>query len=215
MFSRRPPSLAGFVLLAVTDASGGVPFLEILGELDRFLQEAEVIYAIVGGVAAVRAGGARTTGDIDLLVLREAWEELRRRQVADRPFDVGPDWGLHRKTGVPLDVLFAEDDWELPFKMPDPEVVREWDPEVGAWFMEPLRLLELKAAVHESKRREFGEATAARDLEDVRAILAARPELAAPESLESLQPSVRALVARTAGEIEAYRNRKPKKPRRS
>jgi hypothetical protein len=81
--------------------------------------------------------------------------------------------------------------------------------------MEPLRLLELKAAVHVSKRREFGEATAARDLEDVRAILAARPELAAPEALESLQPSVRALVARTAGEIEAYRKRKPQKPRRS
>ncbi len=210
MHRRRPASLSGLSLLAISDPTAGIPFLPILRELHALLDDASVVYAVVGGVAVARAGGFRTTGDIDVLLRKEEWRGLVESAGSGGVFRLGPDWAEHRASGVPVDLLFAGDDWELPFLLPDPASVREWDPVAGAWFMQPVRLLELKAAVHASKLREFGEATAAKDLADLRSLLEAEPKLGAPTVVASLHPSVREVVAKTIAEIASYREKRPR-----
>lgn len=210
MQPRRPPSISGLALLAISDAAAEVPFLPILRELHALLDGASVVYTVMGGVAVARAGGYRTTGDIDLLVRKDEWRGFAEGADKGGSFRLGPAWAEHRASGVPIDLLFAGDDWDLPFLLSDPVSVREWDDNAGAWFMQPARLLELKAAVYTSKRREFGEATAARDLADLRAILEAEPSLGTPAAVASFHPSVREIVAKTAGEIARYRKKRPR-----
>ncbi|MFP4431880.1 MAG: hypothetical protein ACLFPV_11575 [Spirochaetaceae bacterium] len=207
---RRPASLSGLALLAVSDATAAIPFLPILRELHALFDNASVVYAVVGGVAVARAGGFRTTGDIDVLVRGVEWRGLAEGADKGGSFRFGPDWAEHRPSGVPIDTLFAGDDWDLPFELPDPTAVREWDEAAGAWFMRPVRLVELKAAVYNSKRREYGDATAARDLADLRSLLQAKPELGAPAVVASLHPSVREIVAKTTEEISRYRKKRPR-----
>jgi hypothetical protein len=206
---RRPASLSGLSLLAISDPTGGIPFLPILRELHALLDGASMVYAVVGGVAVARAGGYRTTGDIDVLVRRAEWDRLVEGADKGGVFRLGADWAEHGPSGVPIDMLFSGDDWDLPFFLQDPASVREWDEAAGAWFMQPVPLLELKAAVYASKLREFGEATAARDLSDLRSLLEAAPELGAPAVVASLHPSVRKIVDRTTAEISGYRKKRP------
>lgn len=204
--SRR--RVSGVSLLAMNAPGTGIPFLTVIRALNDALYASKTEYAIIGGVAVVRAGGARTTGDVDILVESGGWERFRSRRNDE--FGVGADWARHRGSGVSVDVLFSGDDWELPFPLPDPRTSREWDDEVGAWFMRPVHLVGLKAAVYLSKRDEFGEATAAKDLSDVRAILEANPTLAEAPELLNLPDEITALLTRTAAEIKAYY---PKRPR--
>lgn len=186
-----------------------LPFSEVLRELHLWLTHNNVVYTVVGGVAVVRHGSSRTTGDIDLLVRPHEWTRLRKS--AGVQFQVGPDWAVHNDSGTPIDVLYAGDDWDLPFLLPDPERVRQWDSAVGAWFMTPVALLELKAAVYLSKRAEYGEATAAHDLADVAALLSQNRELGADPVLESLHPSVRDVIRTTLQEVERYRRKRPRR----
>ena len=192
----------------MTNARQDFPFATVVAELHRFLEGQGIIYAIVGGVAVARAGAFRTTGDIDILVRREEWQRLEKH--CHLAFRIGPDWAVHRESTVPVDVLFSGDDWELPFLMPDPGEVREWDEKGGAWFMAPARLLELKAAVYLSKKNEYGPSTASKDLADVTALLEYRPELRGLEVLELLHPSVRETVRQAVVELEKYRAKRPK-----
>jgi hypothetical protein len=187
-----------------------IPFLSLLRELNEALVAAETCYAVIGGVAAARAGGSRTTGDIDVLVDREGWG--RFQATPHDNFTVGADWARHNSSGVSIDVLFAGDDWDLPFVLPVPEEVREWDERAGAWFMRPVHLLALKAAVHRSKLREIGAATAAKDLADVRAILESDPTLLAAQELKDLPAEIIELLHRTMDEIAAYRQKTPRRP---
>lgn len=193
----------------MTDARQDFPFTTVVAELHRFLEGQGIVYAVIGGVAVARAGAFRTTGDIDILVRREEWRRLEKQ--GGTAFRIGPDWAVHRESTVPVDVLFSGDDWELPFLMPDPGEVREWDEKGGVWFMAPARLLELKAAVYLSKKNEYGPSTASKDLADVTALLEYRPELGRPEALELLHHSVRKTVRQAVGELENYRPKRPKR----
>lgn len=125
-------------------------------------------------------------------------------------FTIVRDSARHRKSGIPVDVLFGGDDWDLPFLLPDPTTVREWEPSIGAWFIRPTALLELKAAVYLSKNAEYGPATAARDLADVHALLQVNGYLRGDETIHSLHPSVRDVVRTAAREVERYRSKKPR-----
>ena len=200
--------LSGVLLLGFPVPGTGLPFSAVLQELHRWLTHNNVVYTVIGGVAVVRHGASRTTGDIDLLVRPHEWARLQ--ESAAVPFQIGPDWAIHDGSGTPIDVLYAGDDWDLPFLLPDPESVREWDPAVGAWFVTPAALLELKAAVYLSKRAEYGDATAAHDLADVAALLSGNRELGKDAVLESLHPSVRDVIRTTLREVERYRRKQPK-----
>ena len=191
-----------------------IPFRSVIRALHGALEAAGVAYSIIGGVAVVRAGSVRTTGDIDILVRRDEWHAILARDVDESEvIEFGQDWADHRVSGVPIDVLFAGDDWELPFLMPNPEGVREWDDSAGAWFMKPAALLELKAAIYQSKLREYGASVAAKDLSDVSSLLASRPELRRPDRLERLHPSVRETVRQAVTELEQQERRGPKRPK--
>jgi len=202
--------LSGVLLFGFPVPGAGLPFHEVLKDLHRWLSRNNVVYTVIGGVAVVRSGSSRTTGDIDLLVRQDEWNRLQET-APDSGFCVGPDWAKHDESGSPVDLLFAGDDWELPFLLPDPERVREWDPAVGAWFMRPAALLELKAAVYLSKQVEYGEATAAHDLADVTALLSANPELRDEALLKTLHPSVQELLETTRQEVERYRRKRPRR----
>ncbi len=202
----KPPPLSGLAVLAMANVGDGFPFASVVAELHRFLNRRNIVYAVVGGVAVARAGTFRTTGDIDILVRRKEWKQLDNQE--GEAFRIGPDWAEHRESAVPVDVLFAGDNWDLPFLLPDPEEVREWDQRGGAWFMAPHRLLELKAAVYRSKREEYGPATAAKDLSDVTMLLQCRPELRDAGILKSLDPSVHETVRQASAEVNRYRQKR-------
>ena len=192
----------------MTNSGEAFPFRGVIEELHRFLEDRGVVYAVIGGVAVARAGTFRTTGDIDILVRREAWHHLEESKSG--AFRIGPDWAVHRESEVPIDVLFAGDDSDLPFLLPDPETSREWDKSGGGWFMTPVRLLELKAGIYLSKLAEFGPATAAKDLSDVTLLLSTREELRASDGVEALHPSVQETVRRAIAEVEQFRRKRPK-----
>ncbi|MEX2442940.1 MAG: hypothetical protein WD492_05020 [Alkalispirochaeta sp.] len=200
--------LSGVLLLGLPIPGTGLPFHGVLTELHQWLSRNNIVYTVIGGVAVVRSGSSRTTGDIDLLVRQEEWNRLQKSAAVQ--FQVGPAWAIHNDSGTPIDVLYAGDDWDLPFLLPDPEHVREWDPAVGAWFITPAALLELKAAVYLSKRSEYGDATAAHDLADVAALLSENRRLGKDAVLESLHPSVRDVIRTTLREVERYRRKQPR-----
>jgi len=204
-------NISGVLLFALPGPGGHVPFRYVLNELHGVLSRNNVTYAIIGGVAVARSGSSRTTGDIDVLLRRDEWNGLLESGNT-AGFETGPDWATHRESSTPVDLLFAGDDWELPFLLPDPEKVREWDADVGAWFMAPPALIELKAAVYLSKRAEYGEATAAHDLADLSALLTANAGLREDVVIEALHPSVRDVVVKTRREVERYRRKQPKQP---
>ena len=204
--------LSGVLIFGLPVPGTAPPFFEIVRELHEWLSGNDVSYAIVGGVAVVRSGASRTTGDIDVLVRRDEWNRLLKAGHEER-FATGPDWATHRESGTPVDVLFTGDDWDLPFLLADPERAREWDSVVGAWFMAPAALLELKAAVYLSKRAEYGEAPAAHDLADVTALLTANPHLRDDALIETMDPSVRAVIKTIRHEVARYRQKRPPRGR--
>ncbi|MFP4211320.1 MAG: hypothetical protein ACLFR8_08765 [Alkalispirochaeta sp.] len=208
---RSGTNISGVFLFGLAVPGAAIPFRHVLQELNEFLSGSNVAYAVTGGVAVARSGSSRTTGDIDVLLRRDEWHRLLESGNTTA-FDTGPDWATHRASSTPIDLLFAGDDWDLPFLLPDPEEVREWDAAAGAWFMAPRPLVELKAAVYLSKRREYGEATAAHDLADLSALLTANPDLRADAVIDGLHPSVRHVVASTRREVERYRRKRPKQP---
>ncbi len=194
---RRPPSLSGFSLLALSVPAAELPYLVVLRELHAFLETGGATYAVIGGVAVVRSGAARTTGDIDILVRRDEWSLLESTSTIQK----GPDWAEYLPQHIPIDVLFTGDDWDLPFLLPDPEAVREWDAGFGVWFMAPAPLLELKSAVYIAKSRDFGAATAAKDLADVFSLMDRHPELRSEELISTFHPTVRDALRSVSREL--------------
>lgn len=188
-----------------------IPFIDVVRELAAALHQSATPYAIIGGVAAARAGGARTTGDIDILTEAAGWA----RFCGSRPprFSFEGDFARHVASGITVDVLFAGDDWDLPFVLPRPQDVSEWDPQAEAWFMRPWELVVLKAAVHLAKLRQYGAATAAKDLADVHAILSAHPDLVPSRAgeLNELPSEIAGLLRRTLGEISRPTRRGPRR----
>jgi hypothetical protein len=69
------------------------------------------------------------------------------------------------------------------------------------WFMAPAPLLELKGAVYIAKNREFGAATAAKDLADVFSLMDSRPELRTEGVISTVHPAVQDVIRSVAREI--------------
>jgi hypothetical protein len=78
-----------------------------LGELRKLLVNAGVVFRIVGGVAVVHHGYARTTEDLDVLVEADAAPRIDA-QLAIHGFErTSPNRLRHLATGVRVDVLVA------------------------------------------------------------------------------------------------------------
>ena len=205
----KPRPLRGAELLAAMGPSGSgghiVPFASVLADLHNWMGAHSVSYCVIGGVASARSGSARTTGDIDVLVSPHDWRHRDSRHCeSDTVFETGQDWMRHVPSGTPVDVLFAHDDWELPFLLPAAAEVREWDDALGCWFMQPRCLLLLKAAVYQSKLEEFGRATAAKDLADVYSLLSADRSLCTVADDEAAAyPTLAGLIEEVCQELPA------------
>ena len=79
----------------------------------------------------------------------------------------GPESCLDTSTGATFDIRFAGDGWKMPFPLPDPREVSQFDTQLGANFIGLHHLVQLKTAVYLTKLRDDGPELAAKDLADV------------------------------------------------
>jgi hypothetical protein len=167
-------------------------------------------YCVIGGMAVIRNGLLRTTGDVDILTFKKDWRKVLPLQGEISSDDLGKC--LDKKTGITIDMLFADEDWEMVMAMPDPREVREYDERNGAYFIGLHDLVQLKMAVHLSKLKEYGPATAARDLGDVQGLMKSNLTKFSHEVVSSYHQAVRKQCMKVFEEVA--RVEKSKKPER-
>ena len=146
-------------------------------------------YCVVGGMAVIRNGYARTTMDVDILTDRREWMELL--PLTGDLSSEGSDSCRDVQTGVRIDILFSDDDWGMPMPMPDPAMVGEFDKELGANFIGLHALVQLKAAVYLTKLREQDADVAARDRSDVFELIKGNLPQFSKTVIQAYHPAVR------------------------
>jgi hypothetical protein len=160
---------------------------ETLRRITRRLEDLEIPYAVVGGMALFAHGYFRYTNDVDILVTREGLqrvhEELEGRGYIP-PF-TGSKHLRDTETHVKIEFLttggFPGDGKEKPISFPDPSAVDEVLE--GIRYVRLATLLELKLASGMSAAHRI------KDLGDVQEVIRA---LRLPKSFgERLHPYVR------------------------
>ena len=134
--------------------------MEVVRRIHALCNAHDLPYCVIGGVAVIRNGHARTTIGVDVLTFRKDWLKalpLKGEIVSERL-----DICLDKKTGVRIDILFADEDWGMVIPMPDPRKIGEFDSSFGATFIGLHDLVQLKTAVYLDKLREHGPSTAAK-----------------------------------------------------
>ena len=175
-------------LLVLNGDSHSSPLLDTLQRLHALFAQAEVPYAVIGGLAVIRNGAARTTHDIDILTRRQDWQ--RANAFLGSSFTVSVDHAVDTKNGVEVDVLFSGDYWGMLIPLPDPEKVAEYDPELGGCFLGLADILQIKTAVYLQKKRDEGIELAAKDLGDVVELLKHNRDALTASFYSSLHPVV-------------------------
>ncbi len=166
------------------------PLVDTVRRVHGLMQRAVADYAVIGGMAVIRHGGLRTTHDVDILTTREAWQSAQ--SVEDSDLVRGSDHAQDTANGVPVDVLFAGDDWDMPFSLPAPtDHVREFDPRFGAYYVSLPWILSIKTGVYIAKRAVDGPELAAKDLADLVLLIQTNDERLTPAVLERIHPAVR------------------------
>jgi hypothetical protein len=169
--------------------------MEIVRRFHALSSSRGLPYCVVGGMAVIRNGYPRTTADVDVLTLKEDWRKilpLKGEISAD-----GLDDCVDTKTGVAIDILFADEDWQMPMGMPDPRKVGEYDEELKANFIGLHDLVQLKTAVYLSKLREDGPEVAAKDLGDVYELMRRNIAKFSKEVFQTYHPDVRKQCIKT------------------
>ena len=123
--------------------------------------------------------------------------------------DAGAESAVDVATGVPIDVLFPGDDWDMMIPLPAPDAVSEFDQQLGARFMGLGPLIELKCAVYLAKRRDDGIEVAAKDLSDVAELIRHNDGLVDEAMLERFHPRIGREVARIARRVRRSMGRRP------
>ncbi len=164
------------------------PLMDTARKLHRLLTQKDIPYVIIGGLSVIRNGAIRTTQDVDVLVRKEDWPEIRKSLSDD--FAVKVDSAVDRNTNVDVDFLFTGDEWDMILPLPDPVQVLEFDSDLQANFLPLLRILELKTAVYLQKKRDEGIEIAAKDLADVVELLTHNRERLTPELFDGLHPAI-------------------------
>jgi hypothetical protein len=141
------------------------PLLDAAQKVNRICSKLSIPYAVIGGLAVVRNGAVRTTIDVDILMTKAGWQTIA--EASPEGLETGPDHAFDTANEIDIHILFPGEDWEMVIPIPDPETVREWDNDLGAWFIDLVHLIELKTAVFLKKRDEDGIEIAAKDLGDI------------------------------------------------
>jgi hypothetical protein len=159
-----------------------------LQRITRQLDELDIPYALVGGMAMFLHGFRRFTEDVDILVTREGLEEIYRQLegLGYVPPFAGSKQLRDTETGVRIEFLvtggYPGDGKPKPVSFPDPsQVAVEIE---GVRCIELPRLIELKLASGTAPGR-------LRDLGDVEQLI--RTLRLPAEFAETLDPSVRDL----------------------
>ncbi len=171
------------------------PLMDAVRHFDALARSHQLPYCIVGGLAVIRNGYPRTTIDVDVLTFKQAWRNLL--PLEGEITSQGIDNCVDKASGVTIDILFADDDWEMVIPMPDPLKAGEYDEELGARFIRLHDLVQLKMAVHLSKLRESGMDVAAKDLSDVYELMRRNLAEFSPDIIRAYDPAVRKSCMRT------------------
>jgi hypothetical protein len=166
------------------------PLLSTARKLHKSLVRQNIVYVIVGGLSVIRNGAVRTTQDIDILIRRDDWPRIQEL-LGEGGFRIEIDTAVDRDTNTPVDILFAGDDRDMIFPLPDPGAVLEYDSELQANFLTLAAILELKTATYLQKKRDEGIEIAAKDLADVVELLENNQERLSMELLEGIHPRIR------------------------
>jgi hypothetical protein len=175
------------------------PLLATVRRIHRVFSSMQIPYAVIGGMAVLKNGAARTTIDVDILVDKDCWNRLR--EIPPEEYDFQTDFAVDLSTGIEIDVLFPGDEWEMVISMPEPEEIREYDEGLEAYFIDLLHLLEMKTAVFIKKRDEDGLEIAAKDLADIVALTEKNAAQIGPEFLDRMQKEVRDEYKRIAEKV--------------
>ena len=181
------------------DMTPDSPMMEVVRRIHALCSAHDIPYCVIGGMAVIRNGHARTTIDVDVLTLRKDW--VKALPLDGEIVSEGVDICRDKKTGVRIDILFADEDWEMVIPMPDPRKVGEFDASFGATFIGLHDLVQLKTAVYLDKLREHGPSTAAKDLADVQALIKNNLARFSKEMMESYDPAVRTQCMETFKEV--------------
>jgi hypothetical protein len=165
------------------------PLMEVVRRFHALASSRDLPYCVVGGLAVVRNGYERTTIDVDILTLKEAWRKLLPLDGAIS--SKGLDSCVDNETGISIDMLFADEDWEMVLPMPDPRATGEYDQELGACFIGLHALVQLKTAVYLDKLREQGANVAAKDLSDAYELISRNLSRFSKEVIQTFDPAVR------------------------
>jgi hypothetical protein len=185
--------------------------MEVIRRFHALSSTYDLPYCVVGGMAVIRNGLLRTTGDIDILTLKKEW-----RKVLPLKGEIsceGLDNCVDNKTGITIDILFADEDWEMVMEMPDPRKVGEYDEKKGANFIGLHDLVQLKMAVYLSKLKEHGPATAAKDLGDVQGLMKNNLSKFSIETVGNYHPAVRKQCREAFEEVTRVEKSKKRKRR--
>jgi hypothetical protein len=114
---------------------------------------------------------------------------------------------------VTIDILFADEDWEMVLPMPDPRAVGVFDEELGAYFIDLHDLVQLKMAVHLAKLRESGSDVAAKDRADVFELISRNLGRFSRDRIMTYDPAVQTqcLEAYASAVRESKRVRRPRR----
>jgi hypothetical protein len=175
------------------------PLLETVKRIHGLFNSLHVPYAVIGGLAVLRNGYARTTIDIDILTVKEGWGKITASRPAGFAFE--PDAAVDEENGVNVDILFEGDDWDLAFNLPAPGDISEFDADLQANFSSFFHTVQLKMAVYLSKRRIDGPEIAAKDLADVVELTKRNLCRIGPPFIDALHKGVRREYKRIYGRI--------------
>jgi hypothetical protein len=163
--------------------------MQVVRRFHALARERGLPYCVVGGMAVIRNGYPRTTEDVDILTFKSDWNKLLPIEGEIR--NDGSESCIDTATGVAIDILFADEDWQIAMDMPDPRKVGEYDAELGANFIRLHDLVQLKAAVYMDKLRKQGANVAAKDQSDVFELMRRNLPKFSKEIVQSYHPAVR------------------------
>jgi hypothetical protein len=165
------------------------PLMDVVRRFHALSVSRRLPYCVVGGMAVIRNGYARTTMDVDILTLKEDWRRLL--PLAGEIASNGPENCVDTRTGVTIDILFADEDWDMAIPMPDPRTAGEYDKDLGACFLGLHALVQLKTAVYLDKLRAQGEDVASKDRSDVYELISRNLSRFSKEVIQAYDPALR------------------------
>jgi hypothetical protein len=189
-----------------------------MGVVRRFhalAQARSLPYCVVGGMAVIRNGYPRTTMDVDILTYKKNWQGLLplEGEITSSHDAFGTESAVDKATGVTIDILFADANWEMVIPMPDPVKAGEYDAELGAYFISLHNLVQLKTAVYIDKLHVSGPDVAAKDRSDVYELISRNLPRFSKEIIKTYDPAVRenCMKAFESAAREAKREKKGSK----